>query len=142
MTKQEYLEFHKEKCQAMMKMTQAKNADYTGGSEDPFANFAQVKKFGICEVEIGFLTRMIDKFCRIISFVKKGDLQVKNESVDDTLMDLANYCVLLMGYLEAQRGESVGADDLSNEPAGADDGLGSDISDDDGPESDISAPPF
>lgn len=105
MTKEEYLKFHAESCQKMIAVTKAKNADYTGGSADPFANFRQIG--GLVQVpsvvEIGFLTRMSDKMSRIGSFVTKGVLMVKDESVEDTLIDLANYCILFAGYLRSVR---------------------------------------
>lgn len=103
MTKQEYFEFHKACCDKMVEVTRAKNADYTGASDDPFANFARVEVIGVCSTEQGFLTRMFDKFSRITSFVQKGVLQVKDESVTDTLIDLANYCILMAGYIESKR---------------------------------------
>jgi hypothetical protein len=46
---------------------------------------------------------MMDKISRIASFIKKGTLEVKDESVKDTLMDLANYCILFAGYLESKK---------------------------------------
>jgi hypothetical protein len=103
MTKDEYLKFHKKFCGDMITMTQKKNADYTGKDADPFANFNKVEQLGICSTEQGFLTRMTDKFCRITSFVQKGELLVKDESVQDTLHDLANYCALMSGYIESKK---------------------------------------
>jgi len=76
---------------------------YTGNDPDPFGNFNRVDQLGICSTEQGFLTRMTDKFCRIISFVQKGELLVKEESVQDTLHDLANYCALMSGYIESKK---------------------------------------
>lgn len=105
MTKEEYLKFHSDCCRKMIDVTKAKNADYTGGSDDPFANFRQIG--GLVQVpsivEIGFLTRMSDKMSRIGSFVTKGILLVKDESIEDTLIDLANYCLLFAGYLRSLR---------------------------------------
>lgn len=87
----------------MLATSKAKNADYTGASAgDPFANFRNVECFGI-QVEVGFITRMTDKLARIASYVKKGQLQVKDESVTDTLVDLANYCLLFAAYLESKK---------------------------------------
>lgn len=105
MTKEEYIKFHQESCNKMVAVTKAKNADYTGGSDDPFANFEQIGHLVQVPsvVEIGFLTRMSDKFSRIGSFVTKGILLVKDESVEDTLIDLANYCILMAGYLRAKK---------------------------------------
>jgi hypothetical protein len=105
LTKAEYLSFHKDFCDDMIKITAQKNADYTGGNSDPFANFKSIGTLvdvpGV--IEIGFLTRMSDKMARIGSFVKNGTLAVKDESVMDTLKDLANYSALFAGYLESNK---------------------------------------
>ena len=104
-TREWYLELHKSLCNRMIEITARKNADYTGGSadNDAFANFRQVERLGICSTEAGFLTRMTDKMSRINSFVKKGELKVKDESVEDTLLDLANYCLLMYGYIRSKK---------------------------------------
>lgn len=80
-----------------------KNADYAGAGKDAFANFNAVEVLGICATETGFLTRMLDKLCRIATFAQRGVLQVDDESVEDTLIDLANYCVLLACYIKGKR---------------------------------------
>lgn len=103
MTKQEYIEFHKAFCEDMKAITEKKNADYTGGSSDPFYNFRHVNTFGICSAEVGILTRMLDKVSRVVSFVNNGELKVKDESVQDTLKDLANYCAILSGYISDEK---------------------------------------
>lgn len=86
----------------MVEICKAKNADYSGAVEDAFANFARVETLGICKTEQGFLTRMTDKLCRIASFTAKGELQVKDESVEDTLLDLANYAILMRLYIKSK----------------------------------------
>ena len=105
MNKKQYMEFHKAFCDKMIEVTKAKNADYSGAGDDPFNNFRHIGNFvqtpGV--VAIGFLTRMSDKFSRIGSFISNGTLQVKDESVEDTLHDLANYCALFAGYLKSER---------------------------------------
>jgi hypothetical protein len=106
MTRQEYLDFQAKTFNRMMEITKKKNADYSAGSDDPFFNFTRVEALGIAKTEQGFLTRMIDKVARITSFVKKGSFQVEDESVQDSLMDLANYSVLLMGYLESKKSKA------------------------------------
>jgi hypothetical protein len=103
MTKAEYFEYHADCVTRMTAITKAKNADYTGGGDNPFANFTRVEGLGICSTEQGFLTRMTDKLCRLASFAQKGTFQVKDESVEDTLLDLANYCILMAGYLKSKR---------------------------------------
>lgn len=102
MTKTEYLEFHQKTCQYMIEVTKKKNADYTGTGSDPFANFRRCEQLDICSAEQGFLTRMTDKLARINSYVQKGELQVKDESVTDTLIDLANYSILMAGYIKSK----------------------------------------
>jgi hypothetical protein len=103
MTKNEYFAFHQECLNKMSSITKAKNADYTGIGNDPFANFTRVEAVGICSTEQGFLTRMMDKVSRINSYVQKGELQVKDESVEDTLLDLANYSLLFAGYIRSRK---------------------------------------
>lgn len=102
MNRTELAAFHKEFCDKMHATMAAKNSDYTGDTEDPFSNFTTVEKLGIASTEQGFLTRMSDKMKRIISFVNKGDYLVKDESVQDTLMDFANYCIILAAYLRSK----------------------------------------
>lgn len=103
MNKAEYMEYHEAACKRMIEITKAKNADYSGAGDDPFSNFRQIEhliKTVPRVVMIGMLTRMSDKMSRIASFVEKGNLQVKDESVKDTLLDVANYAILFMGIIE------------------------------------------
>lgn len=104
-SKEQYAQYHKEVCDKMHQITLVKNADYTGGSNDPFFNFTRVEALGIASAEVGFLTRMSDKMSRITTFVNKGSLKVKDESAEDTLLDLANYCILMAAYLKSKRDE-------------------------------------
>jgi hypothetical protein len=101
MTKKEYFEFSEEFFNSCIEISKKKNADYTGKNDDPFSNFQSVNVLGI-STEHGFLTRMMDKMKRIASFTENGELQVKDESVTDTLKDLANYSCLLAGYLKSK----------------------------------------
>lgn len=103
MTKQEYFDFQEAEFKKMLEITRAKNADYTGTNNDPFANFTAVERLGICSTETGFMVRIIDKVARINSFIQKGVLEVKDESVQDTCRDAANYFTLLNGYIESKR---------------------------------------
>ena len=102
MTKQQYFEFSERFFSECIEISKRKNADYTGQNTDPFSNFQSVEALGI-KTEQGFLTRMMDKMKRIASFVENGELQVKDESVKDTLRDLANYSCLLAGYIESKK---------------------------------------
>lgn len=101
--REDFLVYFKDRLLRMEAICVAKNADYSGGDVDPFANFTRVEMLGITSAEVGFLTRMTDKLCRISTFVKKGVLQVKDESVEDTLLDLAIYSLLLAAYVNQKR---------------------------------------
>lgn len=101
MTKKEYFEFSEKFFSECVEISRKKNEDYTGANDNPFSNFEAVQVLGI-KTEQGFLTRMMDKMKRISSFVENGDLQVKDESVLDTLQDLANYSCLLAGYIQSK----------------------------------------
>lgn len=104
MNRAEYFKFHEEMTRKMNEITKAKNADYTGAAgDDPFANFSRVGSLGVCSPEQGFMVRILDKYMRINSFVQKGFLNVKEESVEDTLLDLANYAILFAGYLKSTK---------------------------------------
>ena len=103
MTQSEYFEFHKSMTQRMEQIAKSKNHDYSGFDDSPFANFMVVEKIGIASTEQGFLTRMMDKISRVNSFVKQGTLNVADEKIEDTLMDLANYAILMAGYLRSKK---------------------------------------
>lgn len=102
-----YLDFHENFCNEMRSITIKKNQDYTGNTTDPFANFKIVEHIGITSTEIGFLTRMSDKLARISSIVQTGQVVVLDESVQDTLLDLANYAALFAGYLKSKGNSDV-----------------------------------
>lgn len=106
MNKQEFFQYHIEFTRKMLKISQQKNADYTGGDESPFANFTAVERNGIASTEQGFLTRMMDKMQRINSYAQQGKLEVADEKVEDTLMDLANYCILMSAYIYGEANTS------------------------------------
>lgn len=99
-TSEQYLKRFKEITEEMLETSKRKNSDYTADSGDAFTNFKLVGKMGICSVETGFLTRLSDKFARLVGLVKNKECQVKDEKYTDTLLDMANYCILLCIYLE------------------------------------------
>lgn len=107
MTHEEYLQYHKNMCDKMQSITKSKNHDYAGFCNDAFANFKLVELCGIASVEQGFLTRISDKLSRINSFIKQSVLNVKDESIEDTLLDLANYAILMAGYIKDKKRQFV-----------------------------------
>ena len=84
----------------MYETTKRKNSDYTGDSKEAFKNFTQVEDAtdGKVSTESGFFTRITDKYMRFAGFIKNGTLQVSDEKIEDTLLDMAVYCILLVCY--------------------------------------------
>lgn len=109
--KEDLLQFMTEFYDKNIEIMKKKNADYSAQSDLPFANFMALEGMaGWTEdkvTEIGFLTRMTDKFMRIASFVKNGTLMVSDESVSDSLSDLANYAGLFAAYIEWKKRQAV-----------------------------------
>lgn len=105
MTKTEWMDFQEQFFKEITDLSKKKNADYTGAGDDPFANFKHVETFFPRHDNIALLgafTRMTDKVSRLASFIEGNDLQIKSESVNDTLQDLACYASLMAGILKAK----------------------------------------
>ena len=49
--------------------------------------------------------RLGDKFNRISSLIKRGELKENDESLEDTLLDMAGYAILGLKYLEEYKNE-------------------------------------
>lgn len=97
MTNEEFFKDLENTYASCLETSKRKNADYSKVG-NPFANFQNVEVLGICSVETGILTRMTDKMARISNLIKQ-EAQVKDESIQDTLMDLVNYSAILKAYL-------------------------------------------
>lgn len=82
-----------------VEISRRKNSDYAN-DQDPLQNFRVCEALGI-PAEIGLIVRMSDKLMRVTNLVKPGrETMVKDESVLDTLSDLANYAMILRILLE------------------------------------------
>ena len=80
-----------ELIEAMARIHAAKNQDYGGGN--PLGNFLNSLDLGV-DPFLGILIRLSDKWSRICSLTKTERQMVKDESIEDTLIDLANYALL------------------------------------------------
>ena len=96
------LQLHDKLCLQGKGIMEAKNHDYTSGSDNVFANFEGSNVFGVSTVK-GILVRIGDKLKRIQSFDEQGHLKVKDESVQDALIDIINYSVLIGGVFEQEK---------------------------------------
>ncbi|MBN1046203.1 DUF1599 domain-containing protein [Clostridium botulinum] len=80
------VERHKSICQDLNKLYEAKNKDYG----DSFGKSYQ--EYGLTMACI----RLEDKLNRLKALNKNGNQEVKDESIEDTLLDLANYAILTL----------------------------------------------
>ncbi len=87
----------------MLDTHQRKDHDYAG--EVPYSNLRECEKMGIPAWQ-GVVIRMGDKWSRIQNFVKQGELRVKDETILDTLMDMAVYSVIAMILYKEARNET------------------------------------
>lgn len=70
--------------QQMVSLYEKKNHDYGDSFGETF------RKLG----PISAITRITDKYNRLVSLATKGEQQVNDEKLEDTLIDLANYAVM------------------------------------------------
>lgn len=70
-----------------------KNQDYGDSVGETF------KKFGL----ISFVVRLDDKMSRLCSLTKSKEQKVNDESIEDTLTDLANYAILALIELKKEK---------------------------------------
>lgn len=91
------LQIHKILCEQLNKTYEQKNHDYGNSFGETY------KKLGI----ISAITRISDKYNRICSLATKNEQKVKDESIKDTLLDLANYCIMAVIEMEGD----INADD-------------------------------
>ena len=73
-------------CQKLNQVYKAKNHDYGDSFGDTY------KKLGI----ISAVTRLSDKMNRLMSLAVSHEAQVKDEKIEDTLLDMANYAIMTL----------------------------------------------
>lgn len=75
-----------------------KNIDYAQ-IQEPFSNFEMVEALKICDAQTGILVRISDKIARISNLLKRnGERAIDEEKVEDTMLDLINYSIILLSY--------------------------------------------
>ena len=80
------IEIHKELCEELNKTYEKKNSDYGDSFGETF------QKLGV----ISAITRISDKYNRLVSLCMKPEEErrVKDETIEDTLLDLCNYALM------------------------------------------------
>lgn len=83
----------------MFDLYKRKNADYGNSVAKTFDEYGLVS----------FLVRIEDKLNRVATLTKKSttEQQVKDEKIEDTLLDLANYSIMALIELDRVKSEQV-----------------------------------
>lgn len=77
------VKIHQDMCDFMHDLYVKKNADYG----DSFAKLRARYPMAIC-------IRLFDKLSRLDTLIGGQEQQVKDENINDTLIDIANYCIM------------------------------------------------
>lgn len=95
MTREQKVARHLEIAKALNQLYDSKGQDYGDSFGETY------RKLGI----ISALTRISDKYNRLISLATKPEEErkVKDESIQDTLLDMANYCIMTVIEMEAEK---------------------------------------
>lgn len=95
MTREQKVNRHLEIVKALNQLYDSKGHDYGDSFGETY------HKLGI----ISALTRISDKYNRLISLATKPEEErkVKDESIQDTLLDLSNYCIMTVIEMEAKK---------------------------------------
>ena len=95
------IQIHKDICRELNETYEKKDSDYGNSFGETF------DKLGI----ISAVTRISDKYNRLVSLCTKPEEEqrVKDESITDTLLDMANYCI--MTIIEMHKDNIINVDD-------------------------------
>lgn len=104
MDQKTHLARYRQVTEFLNELTAKKGADYAG-PDNPFQNFTLIEIItsGRVSTSAGLLVRMTDKLQRFANLLAKPPA-VTDESIDDTLLDLAGYSIL--AYLWRNAGKS------------------------------------
>ena len=82
---------HLEICNKLNQIYEQKNKAYGDSFGETF------NKLGI----ISAVTRISDKYNRLVNLATNPDINKGDEAIEDTLLDMANYCI--MTYMELKK---------------------------------------
>ena len=76
----------------MVELHDRKNRDYAGS--EYLSNFLMCEKHMGVPAWIGCIIRLSDKMARIMNIARTDEISVGDETITDTLMDLAVYAII------------------------------------------------
>ena len=77
----------------MVNLYERKNSDYGNSIHDTFMKYGAVS----------YLVRMEDKINRVRTLTQNNNQKVEDEKIHDSLVDLANYSILMLLELEGDK---------------------------------------
>lgn len=86
---------HMEICKKLNDIYIKKNHDYGDAFSESYGRYGAVMP----------IIRLEDKLNRFRNLVMNGNAEVNTESMEDTLLDLANYAIMTVMELEAKKSE-------------------------------------
>ncbi len=86
--------------ESMAAIHKAKNNDYS--PEGQFGNFAESEKVGVPDWKGAFI-RLQDKYTRCCNLIGGREAQVLDEKLEDTLLDLSVYAVIVLCLLNQDK---------------------------------------
>lgn len=95
------IEQHMSLCNMLNRVYEKKNHDYG----DSFSK--TYRDIGI----ISAVTRISDKYNRILSLAKGAEQQVSDESIRDTLLDMANYAIMTVMEIDKEKAARNGGEE-------------------------------
>lgn len=84
-------------CEKLNEIYKQKSAAYGDSFSETFG------KLGI----VSAVTRITDKHNRIVNLVGHKDVDMGDESIRDTLLDMANYCIMTVMEMDAKQSSDV-----------------------------------
>lgn len=89
------IKMHENLCKKLNEIYAKKNHDYGDSFGETF------NKLGI----VSAITRISDKYNRLVSLsmLPEEERKVKDESITDTLLDMANYCIMTVIELDKDK---------------------------------------
>ena len=97
-SKTAYYKFVQTTFDSLLELIKRKNADYTAGANDAFANFRRSEP--VVPMLEATWVRWGDKIQRVDAYFRNGKLEVADEGLDDALKDVIGYTMIMLGQLK------------------------------------------
>lgn len=93
----------KTRAEIFAELTQRAADTYKWKNHDYGNSFSKTREL----IPNAILVRLHDKLNRLTTLMLSGEQMVKDESIEDTLLDLANYCLMELTERNYERQESL-----------------------------------